>query len=268
MAPAEGGSRNRPTDRVLDRSREDTLLAAARSGDGKARDELVRRHLPLVRAIASRFRDYGLPLDDLVQEGAIGLLQAIDLFDAARSPTFEPYARFRIRRAIRNALTEQGRLIRLPKVIVERRRALDRAETGLLAAGARPTLQDLGAATGLSLAEVVEARTATQAPVSFDEPLLPDGSALESVIADPAARDPLLVALDHERRTTLERALACLPDRHRRVVSARWGVGGARGTGLTELAGDLGLSPRRAQTIGREALYALRNTLESAGAAA
>src|SRR6185437_11251692 len=94
-------------------------------------------HLPLVRALAGRYRNYGLPLDDLVQEGAIGLLEAVDRFDPGLGVPFEPYARFRIRRAMRNALTDQARLIRLPKQVVERRRALERAESAITNATGR-----------------------------------------------------------------------------------------------------------------------------------
>jgi RNA polymerase sigma factor (sigma-70 family) len=255
-------------DRVCGRSRESTLLAAARRGESDARERLVRCHLRLVRAVASRYRGYGLPFDDLVQEGSIGLLEAIDDFEPSRGPTFERYARFRIRRSIRNALTEQSRLIRLPKMIVERRRALDRAEATLAAAGARPTPGDLAVATGLSVAAVLEARAAPQAPISLDEPVLPDGSALESVVADVTAADPLAATLDHEQQQAFERALASLSDRQRRIVAARWGVGGSPMVSLATMADVLAVSPRRAQTIGRDALYELRAALEGAGIAA
>lgn len=242
------------------------LLRAARRGDRGARARLVDCHLPLVRTVASRYRDYGLPLDDLIQEGSIGLLNAIDHFDPGHSPAFEPYARFRVRRAIMNALTDQARLIRLPKQIVERRRALERAEARLLAAGRRPTPADLAAATGLSPAAVLEARTATQAPISLDEPVLPDGSSLESLIADPVASDPAVDTVGHEQDELLERALAHLPERQRQIVSAQWGLNGAPAMSATELARELKLSPRRTQTIGQDALHTLRRDLELAEA--
>ena len=110
------------------------LLRGARRGDRGARERLVISHLGLVRSVASRYRDLGLPFDDLVQEGSLGLLDAIDHYDPCRGPEFDSYARFRVRRAIRNALTDQARLIRLPKQVVERRRAIDRAEAKLTAA--------------------------------------------------------------------------------------------------------------------------------------
>lgn len=236
------------------------LLRAARRGDRGAQDRLVRSHLPLIRSLARRYRGYGLPFDDLVQEGALGLLEAIDRYDPARGSGFVAFARFRIRRAIRNALTNQARLIRLPKQIVERRRALDRAESRLVAAGKRPTLGELAAATGLSLDAVVEARTATEAPLSLDAPALPDGSALEALVADPAVRDPQAETLAREGMASLISALAKLPPRQRYLVEARWGAGGA--ANVAGAAQELGLSSRRAQVLGQDALRALRDELE------
>lgn len=243
-----------------DELRRRRLLRAARRGDRGARARLVELHLPLLRSLALRYRDFGLPLDDLVQEGAIGLLEAIERYDPARGAPFEPYARFRIRRAMRNALTNQARLIRLPKHVIERRRALERAEARLVSAGARPTPAALAAATGLSLPAVLEARAATR-PLSLDEPLLPDGSTLESVVAHPSAGNLAEGAADRDRVERLTRALTRLPARQQRILSARWGLDGTpRAT--TELARELALSPRRTQTIGRQALDALRRDLE------
>jgi DNA-directed RNA polymerase sigma subunit (sigma70/sigma32) len=169
-----------------------------------------------------------------------------------------------VRRAIRNALTDQARVIRLPKQVVERRRALERAEACLAAAGKRPTPADLADGTGLSVAAVMEARAATQMPLSLDEPVLPDGSPLESVIADPVATDPALATIDDEQHELLERALTRLPERQRRVVSAQWGLNGTPERSATDVARELHLSPRRTQTIARDALDALRDELELA----
>ena len=114
-------------------------MCAAQRGDRAARDQLVTSNLGLVRSVAARYRDLGLPFDDLVQEGAIGLLDAIDHYDPGRGASFESYCRFRIRRAIKNALTDKARVIRLPKQLVERRRAIERAEAQLAAAAAGRT---------------------------------------------------------------------------------------------------------------------------------
>ena len=239
------------------------LLRAAQSGDRRSREQLVTSHLGLVRSVASRYRDLGLPFDDLVQEGSLGLLEAIDRYDPSRGMPFDGYARFRIRRAIRNALTDQARLIRLPKQVVERRRAIDDAEARLAAeaAGRPPTPLELAAATGLSVAAVLNARSAGLAPVSLDEPVLPDGSPLARVVADPEAADPELRALEHEQAELLRAALESLPNRQRHIVNLRWGISGAPMSNA-ELAAELELSPRRTQTIGRDALYQLKAALE------
>ena len=141
-----------------DAARQSSLLRAAQRGD-RTRDELVTLNLGLVRSTAARYRDLGLPYDDLVQEGAIGLLDAIDQFESGRGASFESYSRFRIRRAIRNALTDKARLIRLPKQVVERRRAIERAEARLTAAaaGRTPSPAEIASVTGLSVASVKDA---------------------------------------------------------------------------------------------------------------
>ena len=176
---------------------------------------------------------------------------------------FETYSRFRIRRAIRNALTEKARLIRLPKQVVERRRAIEHAEARLVAAaaGRTPTPEEIAATTGLSVAAVKARALGELATVSLDEPVLPDGSPLEGLVADPQAADPELKLLEREQTKLLAAALADLPERQRRIVSCKWGIGEAS-TPNRVLASKLALSPRRTQTIGRDALYELRKALD------
>lgn len=272
MSVLKAGTAEEP-DRGFDcsaRSARDTvrhsrLVRAAQRGDPHSRELLVASHLGLVRSVASRYRDLGLPFDDLVQEGSLGLLDAIDRYDPRHGSSFEAYARFRVRRAIRNALTDQTRLIRLPKQMVDRRRAIARAGARLAAnaSGHPPTPAQLAADTGLSVAAVVDARSAGLAPISLDQPICPDGSSLESVLADPEAGDPELTAIEHEQAELLRAALGRLPARQRRIVTLRWGIGGDPLTNA-EIATELKLSPRRAQEIGKDALYELRATLEPA----
>ena len=252
-----------PAAAARDAVRRGRLLHAAQGGDRAAREQLVTSSLGLVRSIASYYRDLGLPIEDLVQEGAVGLLDAIDRYDPDRGASFETYARFRVRRAIRNALTDTARLIRLPKQVVERRRAIEGAEARLAAsaAGRPPTPTEIANATGLSVPSVLDARMATMATVSLDEPVLPDGSPLSGLVADPRAADPELIALERERTRQLTAAVADLPERQRRIVSCRWGIDGAP-VSNGALAARLEISPRRAQTIGRDALYELRKALD------
>ena len=239
------------------------LVRAAQQGDRTAREELVAAHLDLVRVTASRYRNLGMPYEDLVQEGSIGLLEAVDGFDARRSTDFERYARFRVRRAIRAALTDQSRVVRLPKHVVERRRAIDRAAASLnVATGRPPTSQELAAATGLSLDAVRDARAAAVEIVSLDQPVLPDGSTLSTVIADPAASDPQVELLERERAERLRSGLEALSPRQRTIVVRHWGLDGVPATTHT-LASELHLSAGRARTIANNALYALRTALDA-----
>jgi RNA polymerase sigma factor (sigma-70 family) len=238
------------------------LLRAARRGDRGARARIVAAHLDVLRALASRYRDLGLPVDDLVQEGSIGLLDAIDHYDPRRAPDFETYARFRIRRAIRNALTEQSRIIRLPKQVVERRRAIDRAEADLTGAkGHLPTPAELAAATGLSPSAVIATRNLPSNLLSLDQPLLADGSTLESVVADAAARDPELEAVDREEADLVDDAVIHLPDRQREIVTRHFGLG-RDAEQIAEVAATLHVSQQRARAIERDALYSLRERLD------
>jgi RNA polymerase primary sigma factor len=240
------------------------LLESAREGDRGARERLVAAYLAAVRSIALRYRDLGVPVDDLVQEGSLGLLEAIDRYDPRRGADFESYARFRIRRAIRNALTDQSRLIRLPKQIVERRRAIDRAEAALKGASGRaPSPAEVAAVTGLSAAAIAATRCVGTPPVSLDQPALEDGSPLETIVADGAARDPVDETVEHEEAREVDDAVSALPTRQRELVSRHFGLG-RDAQELAEVAQVLHVSQQRARAIERDALYALRERLEPA----
>jgi RNA polymerase primary sigma factor len=244
------------------RTEDSHLVDAAMRGDRRSRERLVADHLSVVRSIALRYRNLGLPVEDLVQEGSLGLLEAIDRYEPDRSPDFESYARFRIRRSIRNALTEQSRLIRLPKQIVARRRAIDRAEASLKSAtGRTPTTVELAAATGLSPMAVIMTRGVGTAPVSLDQTVLEDGSTLEALVADSSVRDPEDETVEHEQVQEIDHALAALPARQRAIVSRHFGFG-CDAQQIADVAAALHVSQQRARAIERDALYALRDRLE------
>jgi RNA polymerase sigma factor (sigma-70 family) len=238
------------------------LVRAAQHGDRAARTRIVEAEAGSVRAVAAHYRNLGLSVDDLIQEGWIGLLDAVDAYDPSRGIDFDRYARFRIRRAVRNALTEQSRLIRLPKQIVERRRALDHMEARFVAAtGRTPTIDELARETGLGEAEIREARSVASAGVSLDRPALPDGSSLDAVIADCNAVSPENEAVEHERARAVDDALAALPVRQREVVVRHFGLGCASEP-IVDVAAALHVSPQRVRTIERGALCALRDQLD------
>jgi RNA polymerase primary sigma factor len=240
------------------------LLRAAREGDRRAREQIVAERLGMVRAVAGRYRDLGLAFDDLVQEGSLGLLDAIEGFDSKRGSDFEMYARFQVRRAIRNALTDKSRLIRLPKQVVERRRAITGAESALIAAsGQRPTPDEIVASTGLSPTAVSDIHSAaTTSVVSLNRPSIDDGASLEAVLPDSAACDPASALLEREQEQLIDDAVAHLPEREREVVVRHFGFG-RDPEGIAEVAKQLHLSQQRTRAIERDALCRLRDRLES-----
>lgn len=206
----------------------DRWLIAAKTGDRGARDHLVEDELALVRSVASRYRNLGMPYDDLVQEGALGLLDAIERFDADRGVDFERFARFRVRRAIRNALTAQARLVRLPKHVVEERRA----------AALR------GEAAAVEPMRIVP---------------LDAGQSVTDVMSDD---DPELLAEREERARLVREAVSHLSPRERIVVTRRFGLAGAPAA-IGTVASDLHLSRRRTVTIEHDALGHLWDELSA-----
>jgi RNA polymerase nonessential primary-like sigma factor len=236
------------------------LAARARRGDRAARAALVDEHMGLVRSIALRYRDLGLPTDDLVQEGAIGLLTAIDEYDPERGTSFSTYAYWRIRAAITHALTARSSLVRVPRPVRERRRQVAAAHDRVSAEGGAPTVQRLASATGLPAEAVAEA-LAPIAVGSLDRPLhesAPDSALLAH---DPMA-DPETAVLARERTRTIVKALRRLRPHKRAILSRHFGIQAEPET-LTEIAADLQLSPERTRALKDEALRELAAELET-----
>jgi RNA polymerase primary sigma factor len=231
------------------------LAARARRGDAEARRLLVEEHMPLVRSIAGRYRDLGLPFEDLTQEGAIGLMRAVDDYDPDRGTTFSTYAFWRARSAITHALTARGHVVRLPRPVVERRRLLREQAQALATAGHEPTARELAEASGIPLDLAVEAMTA-----SFEVASL-EGMAAELV--DTAAPGADVEAVARHQASVISEAVDRLAARKREIVSRHFGIGRPAET-LTQIAADLELSPSRARSLKDAALHELGAELEPA----
>jgi RNA polymerase primary sigma factor len=239
------------------------LVRRARSGDLQAREDLCASCLGLVRAVALHYQGLGLALDDLVQEGSIGLLEAIGRFDPARGVAFRAFAAWRIRRAILEAVTDQSRLVRLPKGVVQARRAIARADARLAAAlGHSPSDGELAAETGLPDTVVTVARRASSPPASLDG----EDAPLAALLADTTAPNPEDEAVSHEQSHLLATALAGLDTRELEIVCRHFGLDGPAAP-IPEVAHRLGLSDERTRALERHALYDLRRSLEAAGVA-
>lgn len=214
----------------------------------------------LVRSLARRYRDMGLPVEDLLQEGAIGVLEAIENFDASNGASFSTYAYWRARRTMTHALTDHGRLLRLPKSVLERRRAIADASAHLANAGRRPTASALAEATDMTADDVVAAMEAPTTVASLDAPLN-DGTTLEGTVADPAATEPSAAVLADVERAALADAVDHLSRRQRAVVDAHFGLSGEPKT-LAQIGAELHVSPARVRAIENDAMQALACELD------
>jgi RNA polymerase primary sigma factor len=228
----------------------------------EARNRLVEANVRLVAHLARRLRpgSAGVSHADLVQEGVLGLMKAIDGFEPDRGHRLSTYATWWIRAAMLRALTEEGRPVRLPSPVARRARALAQAERRLVAElGREPTAGELAAELGGDEEEVGELRRAAAPVVSLHAPVggAPDAT-LADLLPDHAWSDP------HEDLTRLEDAedvgaiVRALPARDRRVLELRFGLGGTHPHSLAEAARALGTSQARARALEEHALARLR----------
>jgi RNA polymerase primary sigma factor len=266
--PPAGGIRLNPRavraiEVELEAEGEDVREIVRRRRDGEiATAEFVQANLRIVITFARRYR--GMPLVDLVQEGNLGLLRAVDKFDHRRGLRFSTYAAWWIRHALQRALADQSKMIRLPVhltgAIARVRRAQERV---LREMGREATPDEIAARTGLPMAHVRRALDVVAQPVSLDAPS--GGDASQEVydhVADESARSVDDLVAERELRADTTALLAILPEREAEVIRLRYGVGGGRQRTLEEVGKRLRVSRERARQIERDALAKLRAVSE------
>jgi RNA polymerase primary sigma factor len=243
---------------LLTAAQEVALAKRVERGDMDAKELMIQSNLRLVVSIAKNYRNQGLPFLDLIQEGTLGLIRAVEKFDWRRGFKFSTYATWWIRQAVARALADKARTIRMPVHIVERLQKMNRAERTLWTVlGREPTLDEIAEEANLTLQQVQEVRAAARASSSLDAPV---GEADDAVLGDFVAADEMLPEERVElelRSQALQAALSVLPERELEVVTMRYGLGGTEPKTLEEIGRQLGLTRERVRQIEIDSLRKL-----------
>lgn len=229
--------------------------------DGEdARDRFVRANLRLVIWVARRYRGAGLPLNDLVQEGNLGLLRAVETFDHRKGFTFSTYATWWIRQRIGRALADTSRTIRVPGHVAEALTVLGRISAELLESlGREPTPEELSEASGFALERVLQCLRAEPDLVSLSAGVGDDGTELGDLLADPLAVHPEDAAVVAVESAALRASLSRLRDREREVLELRYGFADGSPRTLEEVGRRFAVTRERARQIEAKALTKLRH---------
>jgi RNA polymerase primary sigma factor len=258
--------------RLLTHQEEISISRRARAGDQRARKELVERNLRLVVSVAKRYRGMGLPFEDLIQEGNLGLLRGVEKFDPDLGHRFSTYVTWWIRQAIGRAISDKGRAIRVPVHAGEKMRKVTRTSNELSAElGREPTDEEVAQRLGWKVEQVRDAKEAIppDTTTSLNGPLGSgeDASELGEFVEDERASDTAGEVMGEMERAPFQEAIERLPERQRYVLIRRYGLNESKPATLAEVSEELKVSRERVRQLQREAEQMLKRQMLKTGGA-